>query len=947
MYTTCTANKNTKKNIKNPIKHIPGIIICHLNINRMYKKTPDLNLLLDTYNIDILCLTETWLSSHISNAELFINPSFDIHRLDRPSNGGGILLLSRRKYACEVENTLILPHLELMHISLSLPHTKNINIIVLYRPPSSSIPDFFETLSLFLNGINYLHHYLLLLGDLNIDAISHTDSKTKQLNKMLNSYHLHSMNKNLPTRITCSTSTLIDPTICNTLTKDYVNSLSVIHTGMSDHSATIFSFKKVKKITDGPQGNTFIQHVFNEKNKKNFINSIPFNYETDNSVDDMLKVVLTTTLNAIQQFPTRHVKHKIKSYNWIDKTYTTMAKHRDNLYVLAKQTRLNSDLIIAKAYRNKCNIYLKKTKKQYFNTLFNNVTSPREGWKLINNFMPNSSGIKQIEKITFNSVVLTDTISIANAFNSYYVNTVTSLLLSHFTTTIYTILPAQYFPFQAFSFQPITVNEILKEIPKLEKKGTGLLSIPYKFIAIDATYFSSAICKIVNKSFNENCFPSYWKHSVVNPKHKKGSHLDIGNYRPISILPNLSKIIERISTNQIRNYLNSHNLLYSKQSGFRKHHSTLTCTIDLLNTLYLAYDNHMSSIIIFLDFSKAFDSINHKILLYKLKNMYNFSDSSTAWISSYLTGRTQQVKINKTLSDSLNTTIGVPQGSILGPLLFLLFINDLYKCITHSQTIMYADDTTLVLSGHNLPELTSKMNHDLQKLSIYCKENNLLLNTQKTQGMFISSTGKQEPLTILLNNDNILFVDNFKFLGYHISNTLSLHHHITHILTKLSTCIKILLKCQSFLDISQLQLIYNSIGLSYIMYAAPLLATCTKNLKKQLNTKHVECGKAIIGIKRSAYIRSKTVLSNLNWPTIDELLLMRQLSIIKSCLSNTAPDYLTKHFSTPNHRTLNVHISQINKSKTKHAFFSWGPSLWNSQDHTTKTLILNKCNVQI
>lgn len=142
------------------------------------------------------------------------------------------------------------------------------------------------------------------------------------------------------------------------------------------------------------------------------------------------------------------------------------------------------------------------------------------------------------------------------------------------------------------------------------------------------------------------------------------------------------------------------------------------------------------------------------------------------------------MKINKTLSNSLNTTIGVPQGSILGQLLFLMFINDLHKFITHSETIMYADDTTIVLSGHSLPELTSKVNHDLQNISIYSKENNLLLNTQKTQGMLISSTGKQEPLKILLNKDDILFVDNFKFLGYHISNTLSLHHHVTQILTK-------------------------------------------------------------------------------------------------------------------------------------------------------------------
>jgi exonuclease III len=205
-------NKNKNKTIK----------ICHLNINRLSAKTADINLLLSSYNISILCLTETWLSLNLPTTALFLSPLYNTVRFDRPNVGGGVLVLINKSFIYEVENTLLSPNVELVHVSVKWKYVKTIHVITVYRPPSSNIDEFMKELGTFLNNIDYMSIRILILGDFNINLLDKQNSNTKKFTSFLKSYHMSLCNTNSPTRVTFSSATQIDLNICNATLLPYI-----------------------------------------------------------------------------------------------------------------------------------------------------------------------------------------------------------------------------------------------------------------------------------------------------------------------------------------------------------------------------------------------------------------------------------------------------------------------------------------------------------------------------------------------------------------------------------------------------------------------------------------------------------------------------------------------------------------------------------------------------
>ena len=288
--------------------------------------------------------------------------------------------------------------------------------------------------------------------------------------------------------------------------------------------------------------------------------------------------------------------------------------------------------------------------------------------------------------------------------------------------------------------------------------------------------------------------PLEWKIAHLSPDYKgKGSKSDINNYRPLSVLSPIAKIYEQLLAARITNYLESNNLLHSAQFGFRK---GLSCEL-ALNTLIQKIRDKLDlkeyGIAIFLDLSKAFDTINHKLLLFKLK-FYNFSPSAIALLDNYLKDRSMKVKLNGTFSKSEPLTVGVPQGSVLGPLLFIIFINDLCFLPIFSYLVLFADDSTMFLSGKKLFDLLEKVKTDLGQVCEWLKHNQLILNWDKTHAMFFPfSTHDQtnpliKPTNILINvdNHNIEFVPETKILGVTLDYKLKFDQHVNNILKKVN-----------------------------------------------------------------------------------------------------------------------------------------------------------------
>ena len=283
-----------------------------------------------------------------------------------------------------------------------------------------------------------------------------------------------------------------------------------------------------------------------------------------------------------------------------------------------------------------------------------------------------------------------------------------------------------------FFIFPTTAQEIEDIINNLDpSKSSGIYHFPIDLIKLIAKQIAVPLETIANDSFKTGCFPDKLKIQMIIPLHKNGSKLNVSNFRPISLLPVFSKIIEKLMLSRLKSYLDKHKIIYEHQYGFQKGKSTTLALLSLLFKIIESFENKMYTSVVFLDFAKAFDTVNLNILLEKLSH-YGFRGTSLKWFMSYLIGRHQLVSINGTQSAKLMVNTGVPQGSILGPILFLMYINDLPNAADILKLYLFADDTSLSYSSKSIEDLEYSLNSNLTKINEWLLCNKLSLNISKS-----------------------------------------------------------------------------------------------------------------------------------------------------------------------------------------------------------------------
>ena len=349
---------------------------------------------------------------------------------------------------------------------------------------------------------------------------------------------------------------------------------------------------------------------------------------------------------------------------------------------------------------------------------------------------------------------------------------------------------------------------------------------------------SKSITLIINQSIKSGIFPDRLKIGRILPLFKKGDKSCIENYRPISLLPAISKIFEKVIFDQILDYFNTNKLFSDNQYGFRKQHSTELAAIELVDRITSKLDNGFTPFSIFLDLSKAFDTINHDILLNKFK-YYGFCEPSLKLIESYLINRAQYVEMGHVKSKNVYLNCGVPQGSILGPLLFIVYVNDMSEASKLFNMLMYADDTTLMGSLEEFG-ITNKMNEsgnlinlELLKIEMWLKLNMLSLNVQKSKFMiFFKHPKTVKPPVVKINHTEVECVDNFVFLGLVLNKHLSWKDHINRTANKISKVIGIMYKLKHVFPQEALLAIYRSLILPHLNYCILIWGNITKRLFK-------------------------------------------------------------------------------------------------------------------
>ena len=365
---------------------------------------------------------------------------------------------------------------------------------------------------------------------------------------------------------------------------------------------------------------------------------------------------------------------------------------------------------------------------------------------------------------------------------------------------------------------------------------------------------------IFNASISTGMFPYEWEASRVTPIFKNGIKSNPDNYRPISIIPCVAKIFEKLIFDQLYGYLDSNNLLHSCQSGFRSFHSTLTALLEATNDWSMNIGNGLINGVVFIDLKKAFDTIEHQIILKKLKN-YGMDESSLTWFHSYLNGRTQKCQVNNHLLDFKPFTCGVPQGSSLGPLLFLIYINDLPNCLKRSTPRMFSDDTSISYASDSTEEVQNVINLELKSLNDWLVANRLSLNIVKTEFMVIGSRQRIKTLNnevyIEINGNIVNQVTPVKSLGVHLDNQLMWSVYIDKLCKKIASAIGALKRIRSYIPIDTATQVYQALIQPHFDYCCSVCDGLGETLSSKLQKLQNRAARIIM---RSNYDTNADVL---------------------------------------------------------------------------------------
>jgi len=797
-------------------------------VHSLYNKCSDVIDIYRSQNISVFCLTETWLSSNIRSSE-FLFEGYTTHRIDRDyGNGGGLCCLVDKKVPFSIENVFCSMSLELLHVSIDFSHMKPLQVITIYRRPNASMPTFISELTNFLNNINYMNLPCILLGDFNHDLLSITHSKDSLL-CTLHTYAFQPCHK-LVTRKTSHSATCIDLIFANNLAFSLVNNIASHHVGFSDHMLLLFNYKKARNVK--------IPKLHKNVTIYSKTSIADFAKKCSESTEDFstLPQILTFTKNLkMNCFETKRMCFTASnSTSYLSGRYHRISAERDRYLRRYHETKDNKHYKKFVKLRKVASLLAKNDKKNHLtNQIYNSKSNPKKLWNVLGKFFKADSSKPSYFLIDGQEVI--DGEIISNCFQKYFSQVINNLLSSMNTgssISIDDILAIDNGNPNKFIFSPIYSWDVIRAFSYFRPSSVDHDFISHKVFLFCPNFFASKLCNIFNVSIKNNLFPTDLKVAKVVPIFKKGNTSLIENYRPISILPTVSKVFEKLIFEQMSHYVISNRFLNACQFGFQRGNSTESAFIYLLSIIFESFYHNHFCVIILLDYSKAFDSISHNKLCYKLKTQYNFSNPAISYIYSYLKNRLQYVSFGQHKSSYSHIYHGVPQGSLLGPLLFLLFINDLPSMLSHScsRVVLYADDTALVVSDPDPHCLIEKTNEELNNVANYCRENSLFINSKKTYGIIFNNRSAFNFKNKFINKNSLTALVNKKITLVTASIIISLlpltltaFYFSSHPVT---TCFS---RAFHYLPRHSLVMLFNSIELFYIFYSKFILITSNRS----------------------------------------------------------------------------------------------------------------------
>ena len=841
----------------NSLSRAKGLKIVHINIRSLLPKIEQLRIILQEAKIDIVTICETWLNNRIDTSLVDIK-GYKSFRLDRknPDNkakrGGGLLVYINDDLALGAKaltnlNTMN-GDLESQWIEIDRPNARNIQICNSYRPPTGHVKRALTDLSKILSTHTSRKKDLIILGDFNINYKNKTSPAYKTLAFFEKANNLSQYIKT-ETRLTKNSSTLLDLILTNA---QYISQAGTLDTFISDHQP-VFLIKKKPRSHSQPlefRGRSYTNYNCNklrerllEANWRDFFHTDSVNFKWEFMLDEFEKEI-------DNQCPFSKFRLKKSKPNYITDDLLNQIKNRDYYYKKAKKTLSDDDWNVAKYLRNQTNKNIRTAKAQYtISQLDACQNDSAKFWRIIKEVVPskNKSSKGQISlKGGQNNI---DPEVTAEYINTFFVNVGNIDSPPHCP-------PPKIHPKAGPSAPPeldwddgtleqvsqATVFRITNSLST--SKSSGLENISPKVIKDCLLSVNEQFTHLINSSLKSQQFPSAWKKAKVVPIPKPGDLTNVSNFRPISLLPAPGKVLEKVVHTKLENYLEEEELLTDYQFGFRKGRSTLHAVTQLLDHVNLNLNRRIPTVALFIDFRKAFDCLQYPTLLEKLNNL-SLGQTTINWIGNYLTDRSQTTFANGCLSPPLNTKQGVPQGSILGPLLYILYANDIPDSITESEYAFYADDTVLYTSSKNVDAAIARIQRDLNRLLEWCARNSIHINPQKTKYMIFSSRELGSAHSPLKLNDVYLEqVRTYHYLGIVLDQHLTFNSHAKHVIGRVSSKIYQLRRLKKFLSNKAALLVYKNMILPIMEYGDIYVMSASKENRsklKKLQNKALKC----------------------------------------------------------------------------------------------------------
>ena len=923
-----------------------GLHIANLNVRHFLPKMDELTLTIGTENgPDIIGICETFLDPSVGDSQLSIN-HFDLHRKDRcetqDKSGGGLLLYFRKSLNCKRRPELEISKIETLWTEVTLTNTKPFLICTLYRPPSAT-SEWIDLLEEELSVAQTTGLEMIIMGDLNIDFQACSNNKWLNLVQLFDLTQLVTK----PTRITQYSSTLIDhvyTTNPENISECYVPSYSI-----SDHFPVCFSRKTNCKISKNEHITTTYRS-FKNFNETHFLQDLATDLGSfsDILVDSDINEACFAWIKTIQHqldhhapVKSRRVKHK-RLPEWSNQEILTTRKLRD----ISKRHGNWPDY---KKYRNKTKTLIRQAKKHHFSEAVTNLKDTKSIWKHLRTANKKTSACDNAlpDELEINGQQYTNSQDIAFKLNDYfasiseYINTndvITSAPdLTKLETYISSKIPLDTF----FRIPKITVNQVSEFINGLNPaKATGLDGIGPRILKLASTVLSPSITALINKSIETATFPDQLKMAKLYPIHKGGSKSDPANYRPISILPTISKIFEKHINKHLVAFLNKYKVIHANQSGFRQKHSCQTALVKLIDQWMACIDRGDIVGSVFLDFRKAFDLVDHSILIDKL-SLYKCQGPDLNLISSYLQSRQQVIDSGKGLSTPAYIKSGVPQGSILGPTLFLIFINDLPLHMEYCDIDLFADDATFHANGKTKSEVEPKLQTDGNNSKSWAKHHKMQIHYDKTSCMTLGSRHRTQneasKLDITIDGNEIKQVDKQKLLGVYIDENLLWTTHIDYLCSKISTKISLLKQLSTYVPVKVQKLFYQGYILPLIDYGSNTWGSTSKLNIERLSKLQKRAARIIL--KADFDTPSSEMFNELGWSTIENRHNYNKAVLTYKAFNNLTPEYIS-NLLKPTFETHNRNLRSatngslsVPRSRTSlfdRSFSATAPKLWNS-----------------